>query len=126
MINHRLVLDYKLSAGWLEPWVEGIARGTALGRRCDGCGRVSFVPLRHCNCGENNGSWIELPGTATIDVCTDGADGAFALVSFDGADTQTVARLKGFDGDQRRGAIVQPGDDLPAVVLRPFSDEASD
>ncbi len=118
-MKHTLTLDYDLAAGWLRPFVEGLAEGVARARRCDGCGRVSFVPLRVCDCGKAHGSWIDLPGTATVSRRTTGADGDFGLVTFAGADTKTVARLDGFGPGDRQGAIVRPPSALPAIILRP-------
>ena len=124
MTGHTLRLDYDLAAGWLQPFVAGLAGGVATARRCERCRRVSFVPLRVCDCGETQGAWIDLPGTATVELATEGADGHFGLVRFDGADTRTVVRLNGFGPDDRRGTIVQPPSDLPAIVLHPTSDKA--
>ena len=125
MIRHTLTLDYDLAPGWLQPFVAGLADGRAVARRCERCDRVSFMPLPVCDCGETRGNWIDLPGTATIDRRTEGADGAFGLVRFDGADTRTVARLEGFGSHDRRGTLVRPPSELPAIVLRPLSGEVA-
>jgi len=117
MIDYRLVLDYRLAPGWLKPWVDGILEGSAVGRKCEDCDRVSFVPLRFCDCGCGAGDWVDLPGTATIVHRTEGSDGAFALVQFHGADTQTVVRLEDFDHDTVEGRLSKPGTGRPALVL---------
>ena len=125
MIPHRLQLDYSLAPGWLQPWVEALKAGSALARRCAKCGKISFVPLITCTCGCAEGSWTPLPGTATIDKRTDGADGSFALVTFDGADTSTVVRLEDFPEGTSRGSIAAAKDGLPALVLRPLAQEGA-
>jgi hypothetical protein len=57
-----------------------------------------------------------LSGTATLCWRTTGSDGDVALVRLDGADTLSLARLDGFDG-QTRGR--QRADPAPALVLSP-------
>ncbi|MCY6379808.1 hypothetical protein [Hoeflea prorocentri] len=123
MIPHRLQLDYNLAPGWLQPWVEALEAGSALARTCAACGKVSFVPLRTCTCGCAEGTWTPLPGTATLERRTEGADGSFALVTFDGADTSTVVRLESFPEEMNRGTIAAAKDGLPALVLRPLTQE---
>lgn len=123
MINHTLKLDYALAPGWLEPWVEALTAGTALARTCSECGRVSFIPLKTCPCGSGTGTWTALPGTATIEKRTDGTDGSFALVTFDGADTSTVVMLDNIPDGAKRGRIAAAGSAKPALILRPVDEE---
>lgn len=131
MIKYQLQLDYALAPGWLKPWAAGLLGGEAVARKCGDCGRVSFIPLRICDCGGADGSWITLSGGATILNITRGSDGCFGLVCLDGSDTSCVARLSGFDPDARRGPgarrgqIARPDGDLPAVIINPRKTERS-
>lgn len=126
MIEKSLTLEYRLPAGWLKPWVDGLLAGRAIGRSCTGCKNVSFAPVRVCECGSTNGSWIELPGTASIVHRTDGLDGSFALAKFDGAQTNCVVRLNNFPTDATRGRLAAADAGVPAIVLAGLKqDEAS-
>ena len=120
MITHQLNLTYSLSPGWMAAFVTGLREGKSIARRCDGCARVSFPPLRICECGVGAGIWIELAGTAKIIHRTDGQDGSFALVQFDGADTQSVVRLDHIGQGQDTGRIAANACGLPAMTLVPI------
>jgi uncharacterized OB-fold protein len=119
MIRHKLNLEYTLSAGWMAPFVEALTEGRAMARRCTDCAAVSFPPLRTCPCGCTTADWTQLPGTATITYRTDGTDGSFGLVRFDGAGTQAVARLQDFASDDRAGHLQPLAQVLPALILHP-------
>jgi len=93
-IDHRLTLDYELQAGWLEPFVQGLKKGSAIARRCSSCNKTTFPPIRVCDCDHVHGEWIRLSGKAQIVYRSEGVDGSFALVQFEGADTKTVVRLQ--------------------------------
>ena len=93
-VAHSLTLDYQLQPGWLAPYVKGLQKGIAMARRCSACKKVSFPPVRVCDCRSSNGAWVYLSGEARLVYHCDGADGSFALVRFEGADTSTVVRLK--------------------------------
>jgi hypothetical protein len=117
MIPRDLTLHYRLHPGWLAPFVEALQQGRALAHECLGCGRVSFPPLRVCACGAEQQRWRELSGRATVRFCCDGSDGRFGLVRFDGASTDTVARLDGACAAGSRAALVAAATDRPAIVL---------
>ncbi|MDA8586683.1 zinc ribbon domain-containing protein [Rhodobacteraceae bacterium] len=119
MIDHRLVLDYHLPPGWMAPFVEGLAQGQTIARRCEDCARTSFPPLRSCPCGASAGAWVELDGTAQIIHRTDGQDGSFALVLFDGAATHSVVRLDNLAPDQNIGRLAKSTGPLPQIILGP-------
>lgn len=123
MMRKRLQLDYRLSAGRLAPWADALSKGRALGRRCDGCRRVSFPPLRRCTCGSDEASWQELSGEAEIVHRTAGQEEAFALVRFEGADTLAVVRLADIGEGETRGYLTpqadEPADAPPALILSP-------
>ena len=92
-IDYRLTLDYQLQTGWLEPFINGLLQGYAVARRCSACAKTTFPPIRVCACQHTEGDWVNLSGKAEITYRCEGADGNFALVQFEGADTQTVVRL---------------------------------
>ncbi len=118
MIPLDLTLNYTLQPGWLGPFVDALQQGRALAHECLGCGSVSFPPLKVCDCGSDRQRWTELSGRATVRFFSDGTDGRFGLVRFDGAATDTVARLDGISAAGRRGALVAAGANYPAIVLR--------
>ena len=117
MIEHRLTLSYRLGAGWLTPWVEALGIGKALGYRCAECRKTSFPPERCCSCGCTEGAWEPLSGEAEIVERTDGPEGSFGLVRFDGAQTHSSARLDGVAMAARRARLKPVGEGLPAIVL---------
>ena len=117
----QLNLPYEIAAGWLAPWVDALRAGQALGARCNTCQAVSFPPTRVCNCGGCATTWQPLPGTAVIVYRTDGADGTFALVRFDGAASQSVVRLHGLAQGDLRGRLLPASGERPAVVLGPLN-----
>ena len=123
MIPFSQTLDYSLETGWLTPFVTGLQMGDVIARTCQSCACVSFPPQRVCPCGDRKGDWVTLAGTATIKWRTHGADGDFALAQFDGASTQTVLRLVGFDATQKRGKLIASGSNAPALSLAPISFE---
>lgn len=119
MIAHRLTLDYTLAAGWMAPFVEGVQTGQAVARTCAGCDGVSFPPVRVCGCGSADSAWTTLSGLARIVWRTDGADGSFALVQFEGATGQSVVRLSEMDEGETEGRLVISMGDLPQLVVGP-------
>jgi len=118
-INHTVSLDYQLTPGWMSPFIQGLVDGQAIARRCSTCMQTSFPPVRVCRCGQSHAQWIQLSGEAKLIYRTQGIDGDFALVQFEGANTQTVVKLSGFNESQLTGqlrALIQP---LPALILHP-------
>lgn len=117
MTRYTLTLDYDLKAGWLAPFVEGLAQGQAVARACGGCKRVSFPPLRSCGvCGSQDGEWVNLSGRAQIQVRTQGADGDFALVKFEGACGFSAVALKDVSSGAGTAAhITTDGQIMPAT-----------
>lgn len=121
MIPYRLELEYSLSPGWMAPFIDGLMANKAMARGCDRCLWVSFPPTRLCPCGRE-AAWTRLDGTAQIRWRTDGADGSFALVQFDGATTQSVVRLQGVAPEATAGALAVC-DTLPQLILGPLDGE---
>lgn len=122
-MQHRLILDYTLSAGRLQPWLDGLRMGQAVASSCGACGRASFPPRRRCTCGSTAGDWITLPGTGTIVHRTDGPQHSFALVSFDGAAALTTVRLQDPALGGNRGRLVAAPDGPPAQIFAVGSEE---
>lgn len=118
MIVHHLALEYTLHPGWMSPYVDGLQAGRAVGRRCVTCAKTTFPPQRICTCGEADGTWVTLAGGAKVTFRTTGADGHFALVQFDGADTSAVVRVCNLAPDETRGAI--HASDTGALILGPI------
>lgn len=122
-MQHRLVLDYTLSAGRLQPWIDGLRAGQAVALSCGACGQASFPPRRRCSCGATAGDWVTLPGTGTIVQCTDGPQVSFALVKFDGAAALSTVRLQQPARRGDRGHLVAVPDGSPAQVFAVASKE---
>lgn len=120
-INYNLSLDYQLQAGWLEPFVHGLQQGIAIARSCTACNKISFPPVRVCECSHTHGNWVNLSGKAHIQYRCTGTEGNFALVQFEGADTQTVVRLEDMTENDLAGQLMSPkaghSTDQPALVL---------
>ncbi len=114
-MKHRLTLDYKLGEGGLQPYLDGLRSGHALAARCLKTNRASFPPTLP-------GEWVELSGRGTITARTDGSDGSFALVKFDGADNQAVARLENPDRAGTRVNLVASRDGPPALRVAIMED----
>lgn len=119
MINHTLSLDYQLTPGWMLPYIQGLFDGHAIARQCVSCMQTSFPPVRVCRCGQSQAKWVQLSGQAKLVHRSQGSDGDFALVHFNGADTQAVVRLTGFNEDQFTGKLHASTEPLPALVLHP-------
>jgi hypothetical protein len=131
MIDHVLTLNYRLQPGWMAQFTDALQRGQAMALRCTGCQKVSFPPVRTCDCGETRQDWTKLAGTADIQYRCDGLDGDFALVRFHGADTMSVVRLEGFEqvlneSGMPCGELRPLTGTLPALVLHPTSDALID
>lgn len=124
MIAHELTLDYNLAPGWLAPFVDGLRAGKAMGRRCETCADVSFPPLRKCSCGGRTRDWVRLPGSAHVELRTEGADGAFGLVQFDGAQTRATVALVDFGPEDVIGYLLASDDGLPALRLTGRAEDA--
>jgi len=114
-MKHRLTLDYTLGEGDLHPYLDGLRKGRAMAARSPNSNRKTFPPSLP-------GDWVELSGLATITVRTDGSDGSFALVRFDGADNQAVARLENPEQSGDRARLVASADGPPALRVAIMED----
>lgn len=123
-VDYTLALNYQLQSGWLQPYVQGLLQGHATARCCIACNRTSFPPIRVCKCQHTEGTWTRLSGAARIVHRCDGTDGSFALVQFDGADTQTVVRLDAMPETDQLGYLRCPQSansfEAPALVLTAY------
>ena len=119
-IEYNLTLEYQLQTGWLEPFVEGLQQGVAMGRACDACNITTFPPTRICECGQVDGKWVALSGLAHIVHRCDGTEGSFALVRFDGADTESVVCLEDIGASVQMGYLKASGTGTPALVIAPM------
>lgn len=117
MIDHTLILDYQLNAGWLAPYVDGLKDGKVIARQCAACSRTSLPPMRSCICGHSGGHWKQLLGTAKIMQRTTGTDGDFAMVLFDGADTLSVVALDAVSPSATSVVIKAASGKLPQLIL---------
>ena len=117
MISHQMSLDYTLSPGWQAPFVQGLFAGQAKARKCGACAAISFPPVRICDCGGTDAAWHSLTGTAKILFRTTGTDGDFALVQFDGADTQSVVRLQDVPNECQHGQLMPAPENTPQMIL---------
>ena len=73
--------------------------------------------MRVCECRSSNGAWLYLSGEARLVYHCDGADGSFALVRFEGADTSTVVRLEDRLEIGQIGYLQASESGNPALVL---------
>jgi len=119
-IKHNLTLEYQLQTGWLEPFVQGLQQGVAMGRACTACKKTTFPPIRTCECGQADGEWVALSGLARIVHRCDGTEGSFALVQFEGANTESVVCLENMDASVSIGYLKASGTDKPAMVIAPM------
>lgn len=117
MIDYSLNLNYRLSPGWLSPYVTGLREGKLKARQCAACSHTSVPPVRCCHCGCRDGHWTTLDGSAHIIKQTTGSDGDFALVRFNGADTLTVVALESLPPDATTGVVKTVNGDLPTLTL---------
>jgi uncharacterized OB-fold protein len=115
-MKRTLTLDYTLGEGFLVSYLDGLRSGTAVASRCPACGRVALPPEPVCTCGAHDPVIMALPGLATVLWRSTGSDGDVALVRFDGADSNALARLDGF-ARQARGRITASAE--AALVLIP-------
>ena len=117
-MKYRMTLDYAIPSGILTPYFDALAEGRALASRCATCNHIAFPARTTCQrCAGQQINWIELAGTANILFRTDGPTGNFALVRFDGADTNSTV---GLDIPEAQDGLATPRPQTPtdAGVLR--------
>ena len=108
-------------------------KARALASTCNACGHVAFPARTTClRCAGDQINWTELPGTARVLFRTDGPTGSFALVRFDGADTNSTVALGNTAGGHSetgttqaqkssastlRGRLIAPPGERPGLWL---------
>ncbi|MVS98905.1 zinc ribbon domain-containing protein [Devosia marina] len=124
-MKRQLTLEYAFEFGALEPYYSAVARGVALASVCEQCGYAAFPARILCpKCASSYVKWKPLLGRAQIVHRTTGAKHEFALVRFDGADTQTVVRLHTIPPHASHGWLIVPRDDLIGLWLGAAASDA--
>ncbi|MDF1775527.1 MAG: hypothetical protein P1V13_05825 [Rhizobiaceae bacterium] len=105
----RLVLDYSINEGVLQPYFDGLRAGKAIASRCDHCKHVAFPARSTCAiCHADTVSFQPLSGRAEVVHRSDGPAASHALVRFDGADTQTTVALSNPQSTEPSGFLCKP------------------
>ena len=117
-MKRNVSLDYALGEGWLSPWLDGLRVGKAVASTCSTCGDAHFPPLRTCpTCRTRSDGWRTLGGGATVLYRTEGTDGDFAMVRFDGASGAAIAHADGLPEGATRVLLAACPDDPPRISL---------
>ena len=117
-MKRQITLDYALKFGALAPYVAAVGKGEALASVCDQCGYTAFPARLVCpSCTNSSVTWERLSGHAQVVHRTAGPEHEFALVRFDGADTQSVVRLHAVPSHASHGWLIAPRDDLIGLWL---------
>lgn len=105
----RLVLDYSINEGVLQPYFDGLRAGRAIASRCDHCNHVAFPARSTCAiCRADTISFQPLSGRAEVVHRSDGPAASHALVRFEGADTQTTVALGNPQSTEPFGTLCKP------------------
>lgn len=126
-MNFQITLDYTIPCGDLTPYFDALSDARALATTCIACGHVAFPARTSClRCAGQQINWTELPGTARVLYRTVGPTGSFALVRFDGADTNSTVALVYADTQEElevqdtqtlRGSLMAPPKEQPGLWL---------
>lgn len=115
-----LELNYTVEEGWLSTWLDGLRVGKAIASTCSTCDAVQFPPLRACpKCRTPSDGWRTLDGGATVLFRTNGTDGDFAMVQFDGASSAAIARSDALATEATRAMLAPSSVDPPQLSLSP-------
>ena len=148
-MKYQVILDYTIASGDLTPYFNALLAGRALASTCTSCRHVAFPARTTCQrCAGREFDWTELQGTASVLFRTDGQAGSFALVRFDGADTNSTVALGNPEAcnseapelneeclpqaspnaQTLRGRLIVPPGELPGLwlVLTTNNDEITD
>ena len=118
-MKYELALEYSIAEGTLAPYFEALDKGCALAAQCASCGATSFPPRQTCSrCGKREMAWTALSGRASIVQRTDTANGAFALVRFEGSDKLATVALENPTETSAEGRLIAPCGDRPGLWLR--------
>lgn len=119
-IKRRVKLDYKISTGWLGPYMEALTQGKTLARKCNLCNMVTYPPQKTCKCGNTEITWHELSGKAEIVWRTINDDGDSAMVKFEGSHTHSVACVHDLGKDEKTAALVPSCNEYPNICIGPL------
>lgn len=123
-MKQQLILDYTIPVGDLAPYFDALQEGKALASKCSECGAVVFPARSGCvKCVGADIHWQELNGNAVVLFRTDGVGTSFALVQFDGAETQTTVAIKNPEIHTSFGLLIAPPNDAAGLWLELTSDE---
>ncbi|MEP2784578.1 MAG: hypothetical protein ABJO67_06195 [Pseudoruegeria sp.] len=115
-MNYQVTLDYSIPFGELTPYVEALRKGKALASECAECGYVAFPARTNCGaCEGENIRWKQLSGRARVLFRTDGLNGGFATVKFDGATTGSTVGLLNPDVKSSYATLVAPRGEAPGL-----------
>lgn len=118
-MKHQLNLDYTIPSGDLAPYFESLEAGKALASKCEGCGAVAFPARAQClSCDGKAMHWHPLSGAAQVIFRTDGAKGSFALVRFEGADTQSTVAIANSEQRSDFGKLTKPVKDALGLWVK--------
>ena len=121
-MKRRLLLEHTIGDLSIAPYLEGLRTGLAIAKHCSGCRRTTFPPEHSCpgdlaTDGASESSWTELSGRAHLELRTDGPDGCFALVRFEGADNRAVCRIANPEVSSST-LVLQPDEqEIPGIVV---------
>lgn len=92
-----ITLPYKLTAGRAASvFLAELANKRIVGTQCGGCGRVLVPAQDFCGtCGEEIGSFVEVPAWGTLTAFTETKVGVLALIRLQGADSEFAHRMIG-------------------------------
>lgn len=123
-MKHQIHLDYTIPVGDLAPYFDALKEGKALASKCDACGKTAFpARLRCADCGNDQVGWHALSGRAKVVFRSDGMGGSFALVQFDGADTQSTVAIANPEITTDFGALMAPPNDGSGLWLEMIQDD---
>lgn len=126
-MKYGLKLDYSISYGALDPYFDSLQEGVAMASQCGSCGQIAFPARAQCRaCGSQSIIWKPLSGVAKILFRTDGSSGSFALVQFDGADTNSTVELANPEMKTTIGKLVAPEGDAPGLLLALMNEHEGD
>jgi len=108
-MKHKLKLEYTIPTGDLSQYFDALNTGQALATACCKCAHVAFPARAICpKCKTDTFEWLPLTGTAQVLFRTDADDASYALVQFDGADTNTTVALTNPKIKTETGTLIAP------------------
>lgn len=113
-LHSTIALPYELTPGKATgTFLAELAGRRIVGTRCRHCGRVEVPAQDVCQCGHEDGEFVELPPRGRITSFTRTASGTLALIRLDGADCDLLHRLVGDADWQTNQRVVAVWSDEP-------------